>query len=83
MALIASIASGTDTAVRWLPLGSLPRQRKWSVWYRSGAGNIASTPNIASIAANLLERSWVNPPNSRVEPIFSQNVYTVGIPADV
>ena len=25
---------------RWLPLGSVPRQRKKSVWYRSGAGNI-------------------------------------------
>jgi hypothetical protein len=74
MPRIASMASGTETAVRWLPLGSLPRHRKKSVWYRSGAGNIASTPKTASIAANLLERSCVRPPNKRVEPIFSQNV---------
>ena len=73
MPRIAARASGADTDVRWLPLGSLPRQRRWSVWSRSGAGKTASTPIMASIAANLFERSWVRPPNSRVDCIFAQN----------
>ena len=71
---IASIAFGTETAVMWLPLGSVPRQRKKSVWYRSGTGNVASAPNIASIAANLFARSWVRPPKNRLDCIFDQNV---------
>ncbi len=74
MPRIASIAFGTDTAVMWLPLGSVPRQRKKSVWYRSGTGNVASTPNIASIAANLFDRSCVRPPKNRLDCIFDQNV---------
>ncbi len=46
-------------------------------------GNVDSTPNMASMAANLLERSWVRPPNSRVDSIFPQNEYTTGMPDDV
>ena len=35
------------------------------------------------MAANLLERSWVSPPNSRVDCIFAQKPYTVGMPLEV
>ena len=83
MPRIASIAFGTDTAVMWPPVGSLPSSSRYCVWNRSGAGKRASTPNIASIAANLFDRSWVRPPNSRVDSIFAQNEYTVGMPAAV
>ena len=77
---IVSNAFGTDTAVMWPPVGSVPRHRKKSVWYRSGTGNTLSQPNIASMAANLFDRSCVRPPNSRLDCIFAQNVYTVVIP---
>ena len=73
IARTASRALGTEAAVRWPPLGSLPSSRRWSVCWRSGTGKMLSAPTMASMAANLLERSWVSPPKSRVDCIFAQN----------